>query len=29
MVLVARGLSLAIIAGWAGEYIADAALGIW
>jgi hypothetical integral membrane protein (TIGR02206 family) len=29
MVLVARGLALAIIAGWAGEYIADAVLGIW
>ena len=29
MVIVARGLALAIIAAWAGEYIADAALGIW
>ena len=29
LVLVARGLALVIIAGWAGEYIADAVLGIW
>ena len=29
MVFVARGLALVIIAGWAGEYIADAVLGTW
>jgi len=29
LTLVARGLALVIIAGWAGEYIADAALGTW
>lgn len=29
LVLVARALALVIIAGWAGEYIADAVLGIW
>jgi hypothetical integral membrane protein (TIGR02206 family) len=29
MVLIARALALTIIAGWAGEYIADAALGTW
>jgi hypothetical integral membrane protein (TIGR02206 family) len=27
--LVARGLAVAIIAAWAGEYITDAILGIW
>jgi hypothetical integral membrane protein (TIGR02206 family) len=27
--LLARGLALAIVAGWAGEYLADAVLGKW
>jgi len=29
MVLVARALALLIVAGWAGEYIADVVLGTW
>jgi hypothetical integral membrane protein (TIGR02206 family) len=28
-VLLARGLALLIVAGWAGEYLADALLGTW
>jgi hypothetical integral membrane protein (TIGR02206 family) len=29
MAVVTRGLALLIVAAWAGEYIADAVLGIW